>query len=289
MTRQMEVQSSAADVRTLLAAAAARLEHAGVPSPMVDAELLLAHVRDVPRGALRTGPDPTDRQRQVFDELVARRCTREPLQHLTGTAAFRHRDLAVGPGVFVPRPETEVLVEWALARAAACERPHPVVVDLCTGSGAIAASLADEAPAAWLYAVELCESAYDYARCNLVGTGVDLRRGDIAYELGDLDGHVDVVVANPPYVPLHAWADVAPEARDHDPEVALWAGDDGLDAIRSVEQVAHRLLRSGGYVGCEHADEHRETASRVFAGRWAEVGDHRDFAGRSRFVTARKP
>jgi len=162
-------------------------------------------------------------------------------------------------------------------------------VDLCTGSGAIALSVVHEVPEARVHAVELDEGALGWASRNLAGSGVDLRQGDIATALSDLDGDVDVVVSNPPYIPMSAYATVSPEARDHDPAAALWAGEDGLSAIRVVERVAARLLRSGGRVGCEHADLQGESAPAVFAsaGRWTEVRDHLDLAGRARYLTAR--
>ena len=218
---------------------------------------------------------------------MARRAERQPLQHLTGVAGFRHVELAVGPGVFVPRPETELLAGWAIEHAGALA--EPVLVDLCTGSGAIARALADEVPQARLHAVELDEEALGWAQRNLAGTGVDLRHGSMGDAFGDLDGSVDVVVCNPPYIPLDAWESVAPEARDHDPHLALFSGDDGLDAFRLLETVARRLLRPGGVVGAEHADAQGASAPEVFqrVGHWCEVEDHLDLAGRPRFVTAR--
>jgi release factor glutamine methyltransferase len=231
-------------------------------------------------------------QVREYQQLVARRATRVPLQHLIGRATFRRVELAVGPGVFVPRPETEVLVGWALdaLERARQTNPEPVVADLATGSGAIAAALADEAPWARVHAVELDDDAFAWASRNLSGTGVDLRHGDMADELADLDGQVDVVVSNPPYIPLEAWESVSVEGRDHDPALALWAGDDGLDLMRVLERSASRLLRPGGVVVAEHADEQGTAAPAVFTGtgRWVEVRDHRDLAGRDRFVTARK-
>jgi release factor glutamine methyltransferase len=187
----------------------------------------------------------------------------------------------------VPRPETELLAGWAVDRAG--EREHAVVVDLCTGSGAIALSVATEVPTAAVHAVELDPGALGWARRNLAGAGVDLRAGDMADAFTDLDGTVDVVVCNPPYIPLEAWESVAPEARDHDPALALWSGDDGLEALRVLEATAARLLRPGGVVGAEHADVQGESAPGVFAGtgRWAEVRDHVDLSGRPRYLTAR--
>lgn len=270
--------------------AAGRLAAAGVASPATDADLLWAHVLGVPRGRLALVDEVTPEQAGRADALVARRAARVPLQHLTGTASFRHVDLAVGPGVFTPRPETELLAGWAVEQA----RRHaaPVVVDLCTGSGAIAAALADELadlPGARVHAVELDEQAYAWAERNLAGTGVDLRHGDLATAFDDLLGTVDVVVCNPPYVPLEAWESVAPEARDHDPHLALFSGDDGLDALRVLAHRAARMLRPGGVVGAEHAEVQAEAAPALFAatGTWVEVRDHRDLAGRPRFLTAR--
>jgi release factor glutamine methyltransferase len=277
--------------RELVRAAARRLTEAGVPSPGYDAAELLAHVLGTTRGGLAAAPEPTRRQREEYDALVARRAAREPLQHLTGTAAFRHVELAVGPGVFVPRPETEVLAGWAVdrAREVQAQGRAPVVVDLCTGSGAIAAAVAGEVPGARVHAVELSEDAFAWAARNLAGTGVELRQGDFADAFRDLDGAVDVVVCNPPYIPLEAYESVAPEAREHDPAVALWSGQDGLEAIRALEPVAARLLRAGGWVGCEHADVQGESAPAVFAaaGRWSDVRDNEDLVGRPRYVTAR--
>lgn len=273
--------------RDLLADATRRLDDAGVASARTDAELLLAHVLGRSRGALVLVDDVATADVEAFEALLLRRAAREPLQHLTGSAWFRTVELAVGPGVFVPRPETELLAGWALERLAALQ--DPVVVDLGTGSGAIAAALAAEAPHARVHAVELDEQAYAWAERNLTGTGVDLRHGDLATAFDDLAGRVDVVVSNPPYVPLEAWESVAPEARDHDPHLALFSGDDGLDAIRVLAVRAQVLLRRGGVLGVEHADVQGDAVPAVLAGAgpWTEVVDHHDLAGRARFTTAR--
>lgn len=245
-----------------------RLRASGVASPEADVRWLAEYAEEA-------GLD--------LDALVERRATREPLQHITGRAHFRYLTLEVGPGVFVPRPETELLAGWAIEQAAS------TYVDLCTGSGAIAGSIARELPGAEVYAVELGDEAVEYARRNLADGGVELRHGDMASAFPELDGTVDVVVSNPPYIPLEAFESVAPEARDHDPALALWSGQDGLDAIRVVERVAARLLKPGGVVGVEHADAQGEAVPAVFAstGRWTEVRDHLDLAGRPRFTTAR--
>ncbi|WP_028655136.1 peptide chain release factor N(5)-glutamine methyltransferase [Nocardioides sp. J54] len=281
------------DARRLVRAAAERLAEAGVASPEHDAAELLAHVLGTTRGALFLLDRVDDDARRRFDELLARRAAREPLQHLTGTAGFRHVEVEVGPGVFVPRPETELLAGWAVdrAREVAAAGRTPVVVDLCTGSGVIARSIADEVPQAQVHAVELDPAAHAWAERNLAGTGVDLRLGDLATAFDELAGEVDVLVSNPPYVPLEAWESVAVEARDHDPHLALFSGDDGLDAIRIIAVRGLHLVRPGGVVGVEHADVQGEAAPAVFSegGRWEEVRDHRDLAGRPRFVTARRP
>lgn len=272
--------------RELLSDAAARLREAGVPSPEHDAAELLAHVLGTDRSRLALVDDVDEEAQQTYDALLVRRESREPLQHLTGTAWFRHVSLGVGPGVFTPRPETELLAGWAIEEAGHHE--EPVVVDLCTGSGAIAKALADEAHHARVHAVELSEDAFGYARANLPAT-VDLRLGDAFTAFEDLLGQVDVVVCNPPYVPLEAWESVAPEARDHDPHLALFSGDDGLDAIRRLAVRAAELLRPGGVVGVEHADVQGASVPEVFAatGRWTEIRDHPDLTGRARFTTAR--
>ncbi|TIC84081.1 peptide chain release factor N(5)-glutamine methyltransferase [Nocardioides sp. GY 10127] len=281
-----------ASVREALAAASGRLAEAGVASPGHDAAVLLAHVLDVPRSRLPLVEGPDADQEVAFAALVARRSAREPLQHLTGTAAFRHVELAVGPGVFVPRPETELLAGWAVEAALAAQAggvAEPVVVDLCTGSGAIAASIAHEVPGARVHAVELSPDALAWAARNLSGTGVDLREGDLAEAFDDLAGTVDVVVCNPPYVPLEAWESVAVEARDHDPHLALFSGQDGLDAVRVLARRAQVLLRPGGVLGFEHADVQGAAAPDVLlaVGGWADVRDHTDLAGRPRYCTAR--
>ncbi len=279
-----------ADRRELLADAVRRLRDAGLPSPRADAEVLLAHVTGRPRGELVLLEAIDDAQASEYAVLLARRVAREPLQHLTGRAWFRTVELAVGPGVFVPRPETELLAGWALDRLA--EAPAgvtPVVVDLGTGSGAIAAALVAECPQAQVHAVELDPGAHAWAERNLAGTGVDLRRGDLADAFDDLVGTVDVVVSNPPYIPLEAWESVAQEARDHDPHLALFSGPDGLDAVRVLLRRAAVLLRPGGWVGVEHADVQGDAVPDLMAssGHFEQVRDHDDLAGRARFSTGR--
>lgn len=276
-----------AEPRQLLREAASRLQAAGVPSPEYDARLLLAHVLDVGLGnlALLEQVDPDSVAR--FDALISARSQRIPLQHLTGVAHFRTISVAIGTGVFTPRPETELLAGWAIDRAK--EVREPVVVDLCTGSGAIAKAIAAEVPDARVHAVELDPDAFTWAQQNLAGTGVDLSHGDLADAFVELDGLVDVVVCNPPYVPLTAYDGVDREAREYDPPLALFSGEDGLEAMRALERRATQLLQPGGWLGAEHADVQGETVPAIFArsGNWKQVRDHRDLAGRPRFVTAR--
>jgi release factor glutamine methyltransferase len=229
----------------------------------------------------------------LYDALVARRAAREPLQHLTGSVGFRWIELEVGPGVFVPRPETESVVQWAIDALVGAERP--LLVDLCTGSGTIAFALANEVPGATVHAVERDPGALAWTRrnaANRVAAGdpeVLLHEGSALDALPELDGTVDLVASNPPYVAEGERDQVDPEVVDHDPEIALFAGVDGLDVVREVEQAARRLLKPGGLVVVEHSDRQGRSAPEVFAqaGGWVEIADHQDLTGRDRFVTAR--
>jgi release factor glutamine methyltransferase len=272
--------------------AVGRFEAAGLASPRPDAEQLAAFVLEKPRSGLElAGFDAV--QLDLFEGLVQRRAAREPLQHLVGTAAFRHLEFVVGPGVFVPRPETEVVVERALSflHGLPVGGPRPTVVDLCTGTGTIAFSLAHEFPAADVHAVELDEGALVWTRRNAerLGLPVTLHLGDAEHALPGFDGKLDLVASNPPYVAEHERDGVDPEVRDHDPETSLFAGADGLDVIRAVERAAWRLLRPGGLVVVEHSDRQGETAPAVFAPRWLEVADFLDLTGRPRYVVAVRP
>ena len=277
-------------VRSLLTAAPATLTAGGVESAAQDARLLLSFVAGIEMVRLPLLVELDDDHVRRFEGLVARRAERVPLQHLTGRAHFRRVELAVGPGVFVPRPETEVMTGWAIEALAEMTTLHhrPLVVELGTGSGAIAKAIATELTRTDVHAVELSPEAAAYARRNLADTLVELHVGDMAGALPELDGTVDLVVANPPYIPLEAYASVPPEVRDHDPLLALFSGEDGLDAMRVVAQVAARLLRPAGFVAVEHADVQGESAVEVFVrhGAFRGVRDHRDLSARPRFVTA---
>lgn len=283
-------------LREVLREAARRLADAGVPSARHDAEALAAHVLGVTRGEVAAAAVRGDvvRLGERFDELVRERARRVPLQHLTGTAPFRDLLLDVGPGVFVPRPETESVAQAAVAEARrlVAAGGHAVVVDLCTGSAAIALAVATEVAGSEVHAVELSADAVAWARRNADRwhPGLDLRAGDAAAAFPELSGAVDVVVSNPPYIPPGA-VPVDPEVRDHDPEVALYGGaDDGLRVPRRVVAAAARLLRPGGLVVVEHADVQQDALLRTLAssGDWVQAQGHRDLLDRPRYVTARR-
>ncbi|HEU5129526.1 MAG TPA: peptide chain release factor N(5)-glutamine methyltransferase [Glycomyces sp.] len=266
-----------------VAAAADRLAAAGVLSPLVDAELLAAHVSGLPRGRLLVADAPGEADLAAFAALVERRCAREPLQHLTGAAPFRYAEIAVGPGVFVPRPETELLVDWALDHLP----KDGLVVDACSGSGAIAHAVATERPDSRVWAVEADPDAFEWLVSNLQGTGATPVLADALAPdtLAELDGRVDLVVANPPYVPMDM--EVAPEV-DFDPSGAVYADEAGLAVIQPLALRAARWLRPGGWYGFEHDDTHGKAAPEILSvSGFTDVADHDDLAGRSRFATGK--
>ncbi|WBB66707.1 peptide chain release factor N(5)-glutamine methyltransferase [Micromonospora sp. WMMD812] len=300
-----------------VARAARTLAAAGVEAARAEAELLAGYVLDVPRGRLALAAGFDDGQLATFDALVARRANREPLQHLVGTAAFRHLELAVGPGVFVPRPETELLAGWGIAQArriapggrapgpggwsaaapggeSAAEPAGPLVVDLCSGSGAIALAVAQELPTARVVAVERSTEALRWLRRNAADRAtagdrpIEVVEADVTAPdlLADLVGRVDVLLCNPPYVPADTV--VPPEVAGHDPAEAVFGGRDGLAVIRPVIARAAVLLRPGGALGIEHDDTHGADvpALLVADGRFTAVVAHRDLTGRPRFATA---
>ncbi|NJC81519.1 peptide chain release factor N(5)-glutamine methyltransferase [Planosporangium mesophilum] len=270
--------------------AVAVLSAAGVASPRVDAEILTAHVLGLPRSKLALAPDLDPARAGRLRDLVAARARRVPLQHLTGVAPFHHVEVAVGPGVFVPRPETELLVEWGLGALSGAVLFSPVVVDLCSGSGAIALAVAAARPAATVYAVERDPAALEWLRRNASGSNVRVVAGDVTDPgvLADLDGTVDLVLCNPPYVP--AGTPVPPEVAGFDPYPAVFSGEDGLDLIRDLAPRVARLLRPGGWFGVEHDDTHGEAVPALLRaeGRFEAIADHRDLAGRPRFATAQR-
>jgi release factor glutamine methyltransferase len=280
--------SSAVRLTVAINDAHQQLAAAGVASARHDAEALAAFVIGCPRSRLLVAGDLSQGQQLVFSRLVERRASRVPLQHLTGSAPFRYLEVAVGPGVFVPRPETEVVAGWCIDALRDSDRP--LVVDLCTGSGVIALSIAHEVRSATVHAVEREGAAYEWARRNATGTGVMVHRGDAAHALAELDGTVDLVVGNPPYLPDAHRDLVEPEVRDHDPDAALWGGADGLDGPRMIEMAGRRLLREGGLVAVEHADDQGTAVADIFraSGQWAHIAVRQDLAGRDRFVTAQR-
>ena len=271
-------------IRQAITEAASQLAAAGIDSARVDAEYLAAHAAGVDRARVMfTEPDPAFYPR--FRELVERRAQRIPLQHLVGTAAFGPVEVHVGPGVFIPRPETEALLEWAMNQPLP---PSPVIVDLCTGSGALALALAHTWPQAHVVAVEKSPEALVYARRNCAGSAVEVLEADVTVPslLSDRTGTVDLLVSNPPYIP--DGADLDPEVIDHDPAAALFGGPDGMSVIVPIIALAARLLRPGGKVGIEHDDT---TADQVVAaldrdGTFGDITARRDLTGRPRFVTA---
>ncbi|HEY6789263.1 MAG TPA: peptide chain release factor N(5)-glutamine methyltransferase, partial [Trebonia sp.] len=262
---------------------------------------IAARIHGVKRGELHTVPDA------AFDATfwadIARRANREPLQHITGVAYFRYLELDVGPGVFVPRPETEVMTGWAIDRLREMDVAEPVAVDLGTGSGAIALSIAQEVPRARVHAVEADPLARAWAERNITRYVDSYTAGRVLLHAGDftqrldrgadglaaLSGTVDLVVSNPPYIPVGS--QVPPEVGEYDPPAALWSGSDGLDAMRSVERVARQLLRPGGLVAVEHGWQQGAAVYWIFSEEagWRDTRNHRDLAGRDRFVTAALP
>lgn len=269
--------------------AAVALTAAGIDSARWDAETLAAHLAGTDRGRLALLDSPGEDFFGRYREAVAARSRRVPLQHLLGTAAFGPVLLHVGPGVFVPRPETEALLEWASAQRLA---PEPVIVDLCTGSGALAVALArhraERGLGARVIAVDDSAAALAYARRNVEGTGVELIEADVTRPglLPELNARVDLLVANPPYVPDDAA--VPPEVAGHDPRHAVFGGPDGMAVLGPIVELAARWLRPGGLVVVEHDDSTSAQTVELFAaaGVFDDVRARRDLAGRPRFVTA---
>ena len=273
---------------------ASAFAEAGIESAQADAELLLAHVLGISRGQLQAkalvGETLTQQQLDLIDPLASRRIAREPLQHLTGITYFRRLELSVGRGVFVPRPETEAVVQLAideLNRLAG----NPIAIDLGTGSGAIALAMATEVPHARVFAVEKSTEAFIFTRTNFEryeSTGARLVLGDLTEEFQELNGTAQVVVSNPPYIPTEAVPrDI--EVRDFDPELALYGGEDGMEVMNLVSASAKRLLVPGGLLVVEHADSQAEQVCQLLLAQgWSEVTKHQDLTGRDRAVTARR-
>ncbi len=283
-------------LRSLLAEASGRLADAGVPSPDHDARELAAFAMGLDRlpvGEVEVGPDHARR----FAALVSRREAREPLQHIVGSTVFRYVTLQVRAGVFVPRPETEVVAQVAIDEAAAIAATgrQPLVVDLCCGTGAIALSAATEVPAAVVHAVDASVEAVQLATLNAEGVhaaNLTVALGDAgdAGLLCELEGRVDVLVSNPPYIPSGA-IPIDPEVRDYDPPSALFGGgEDGLDVPRAVVAAAARLLRPGGLLVMEHADIQGSATRQLalHAGAFESIETRADLTGRDRMLIARR-
>lgn len=279
------------------------LARAGVASPRADAELLAAHVLDTERTHLPLIPLVDQPVVERLRKLVQQRATRVPLQHLTGASAMGAIAVSVGPGVFVPRPETELLLAWGLAVLEGLEGTEgldgtaaPVVVDLCTGSAALALAIAQARPDAVVHAVDNDPAALAWARRNAnerAGAGdtpIALHAGDVTHAsaLAELNGTAHLVLCNPPYIPVGT--ELPPEVADHDPPAAVYAGPDGLAVIRPVVSTAARLLRPGGALAIEHDESHGEAVPALLRARGVltDVEDHPDLAGRPRFATARR-
>ena len=278
----------------LVRSAAERLAAAGIAEPLVDAELLAGHVRGISRGevqaAIVRGDTVGEQETQALEGLIARRVEREPLQHLTGLAPFRHLELAVGPGVFVPRPETETVAQFAVDALLNDASAEPIGVDLCTGSGAIALAMATEVPHSRIYAVELSPDAHRWAVRNTAGVeNLTLVHGDLADSLHELDGTASVVISNPPYVPDDA-VPRDPEVRLFDPAMALYGGADGLDLVRALSVRALQLLRPGGLLVIEHGELQGEQIRTLLSqAGWRAPATHRDLTQRDRSTTAFRP
>ncbi|TAP45688.1 peptide chain release factor N(5)-glutamine methyltransferase [Arthrobacter sp. S39] len=275
--------------QTLAAAvteATAILAQAGVPSPRVDAELLADHLLGVGLGRLRAmmlGDSPAP---EGYADLVAERAQRTPLQHITGVAYFRYLELAVGPGVFIPRPETESVVQLVIDHVKGMA--HPRIVDLGTGSGAIAGSIAHEVPGAEVHAVEYSPFAHAWAEKNLAPLGVRLVLGDLRDALPEYNGTFDVVISNPPYIPAEAIPN-EPEVALHDPPEALYGGGaDGMELPTAAAASAARLLVPGGYFVMEHAEVQAGWIKAMLsrAGVWTGITTHLDLNGKERATSA---
>ncbi len=274
-------------LRHAIDCAAAQLAEAGIDSARHDAEQLAAHLAGTERGRLSLVESLDEDFFTRYRDVVAARSRRVPLQHLVGTEAFGPVVLHVGPGVFIPRPETEAMLAWAIAQRLPI---RPVIVDVCTGSGALALALARHLADARVIGIDDSDGALDYARRNVEGSSVELVRADAAAPglLAELDGRADLVVSNPPYVPDDAV--VEPEVAQHDPPHAVFGGPDGMTVIAAVVRQAGRWLRPGGLVAVEHDDTTSTNTVELVesTGLFEDIKARQDLAGRPRFVTARR-
>lgn len=278
-------------LRELVAHAVEKFESVQIHSANVDAELIAGHVLQLNRGEVQaafiSGVELDEAQTKLFTELAARRFAREPLQHLTGVAYFRQLELNVGKGVFIPRPETEIVTQIAIDALNASELENPIAVDLGTGSGAIALSIHVEVAKARVHAIEKSEQAFEFTKRNFAKyPGADLVLGDLSDSFNALNGAVSVVISNPPYIP-NAMIPIDPEVHLHEPSLALYGGDDGLDVIRVLSGVAKRLLIAGGMLVIEHADTQSQMVCELLlAEGWRDVRAYQDLNGKDRAVSA---
>lgn len=285
------------DAPSILAELTSLLSEGGIESASAEAATILSQALGSSRASLTFADVPAERAKQARSWALRRADTHEPLQYILGTAVSGRLDMAVGPGVFIPRPETELLVDWALRSMPA---PHvggdagSVVIDLCSGSGTIALEVAHALPRAQVYAVEADPQALDWLRRNAASraeagdtpvTVCDADATDTSL-LRELDGLASAVLSNPPYVP--SGADLPAEVAEHEPGIALFAGTEGTDVIERLVPVAARLLADGGIFACEHDDSNGAAVTEILGrhGGFGRVNQHRDLAGRPRFVTA---
>lgn len=282
-------------LRELVVHATERFKESGIDSAEVDAQLLAGHLLGLSRGEVQSemirGAELSEAQAEKLTEMFGRRLLREPLQHITGVAYFRNLELAVGRGVFTPRPETEFVAQLAIDALNAVKSEAPIAIDLGTGSGAIALAMATEVIHARVFAVEKSNEAFPFTQQNFQkysDASATLVLGDLADAFQELDGTVSVVASNPPYIPLDAVPrDI--EVKLHDPQIALYGGADGMQVMRLVSQSAKRLLLPGGSLVVEHADSQgQQVCELLLADGWNNVLSHKDLTGRDRAVTATK-
>jgi release factor glutamine methyltransferase len=267
------------------------LTQAKVPNPQADAYWLICHAANISKSEMlnRMTFDLglTDTQRELLLISLEQRMQRIPLQHITGTAAFRDFELSVGKGVFIPRPETEMVAQLGIDYLKGIDGPSRAL-DIGTGSGAIAISLARAISRAEVFAVEASLEAAEYTARNIaaLAPGIELRVGDFQDRVLDLAGSLDLLISNPPYIPLDA-IPLDLEVREHDPDLALYGGQDGLDVIREIIQIGPLLLKRGGMIVLEHADGQSDAVCELLlAEGFSKVQAHSDLAERLRSVTA---
>jgi release factor glutamine methyltransferase len=281
-------------VSEILSESSSKLQEAGVTSAKVDAELIACYCIGVSRSELAlmvaTKQEFPTESLDRFQLALARRVARQPLQHITGVAPFRHLELKVGPGVFTPRPETEEVVGFALEKIGSW--PTPLIVDLCSGSGAIAISFATEISGSKVFAVEKSIEAFAYLRDNAARYGLaadNLRNEDLQNSLPELDGQFDLVISNPPYIPNDA-IPIDLEVQLHEPSMSLYGGVDGLDVVRQISSRALKLLKPRGLLVMEHADTQSSAIGKLLlAEGWLEIETRADLAGKDRMISALKP